>query len=397
MRADPPSIHGAPRSIAMTAPAPLEVPRLLTMLTEQSREHALLLIGLTRRVAWASPGAEYIFGYAPGTMVGLEAAVLFVPEDVERGLASHEFEVATRNGTAEDDRWQQRADGSRFWAVGALIALRDDAGRVEAYAKLLRDRTDLKEQIETLRNHALALDQSARRKDAFLSTLSHELRNPLAPLTNAMQLIRMASAPGSDIDYPLRVIERQTDLLRRLVDDLLDISRIGAGKIELECRALELKDVLAEAVEDVRTLLEERGHALEVLLPAEPIHMVADAARLGQVFVNLLTNAAKYTPVGGRIALQATLEGHEVVVKVVDNGVGIPHDMLPAIFELFTQVDSSRPLARGGLGIGLALVKDLVALHGGTVQVRSEGSGKGSEFAVRLPLATGERAAPMVR
>jgi two-component system CheB/CheR fusion protein len=389
-----PSIEEVP---AVATPRPPDISRLLRMLTEQSLEHAVLVIDTAGRIAWANPGAGYIFGYPAGGMVGLPAAELFVPEDVERGLAGHEIEVATRNGIAEDDRWQRRADGSRFWAVGALVALKDEAGRIEAFGKVLRDRTDLKEQVEALRNHAAALDQAARRKDAFLSTLSHELRNPLAPLANAMQLIRMAAPAGSDIDYPLRVIERQAELLRRLVDDLLEFTRIGAGKIALERREVAIQEVLREAVEDVRPLMDERRHEVESILPAEPLRLLADASRLRQVFVNLLTNAAKYTPPEGRISLRATLEGHEVVVRVADNGVGIPHEMLPRIFDLFTQVESTRSLSRGGLGIGLALVKDLVALHGGIVQVRSEGSGKGSQFIVRLPMGTGEREAPMSR
>ena len=365
------------------------------MLTEQSPEHAVLLLEPRGRVAWANGAAEYIFGYGKGEMVGLVSARLFVPEDVERGLAGHEIEVAIRNGVAEDDRWQLRKDRSRFWAVGAMVALRDDSGRIVALAKVLRDRTDLKARIEALRNHADSLEQGARRKDAFLSTLSHELRNPLAPLANAVHLIRMSAPGAAEIDYPLKVIERQIDLLRRLVDDLLDISRIGAGKIELDRRPVVVQELLRQCVEDVRPLIEERRHAVEMIFPEEPLALRADPARLQQVFGNLLTNAAKYTPPGGRIALQATLEGHEAVVKVSDNGVGIPHEMLPRIFELFTQIEGSRPLARGGLGIGLALVKDLVAMHGGTVQVRSEGDGKGSEFTVRLPLADGEREGPM--
>jgi two-component system CheB/CheR fusion protein len=381
----------------VATPHPIDITRLLRTLAEQSLEHAVLVIDRAGRIAWANPGAEYIFGYPAGGMAGLASADIFVPEDVERGLAGHEIEVATRTGIAEDDRWQRRADGSRFWAVGALVAVKDESGRIEAFAKVLRDRTDLKEQVEALRNHAASLDQSLRRKDAFLSTLSHELRNPLAPLANAMQLIRMAAPAGNDLDYPLRVIERQAELLRRLVDDLLEFTRIGAGKIALDRREVAIQDVLRESVEDVRPLIDERHHAIESIFPAEPLPLVADASRLRQVFVNLLTNAAKYTPPGGRISLRATLEGREVVVRVSDNGVGIPQEMLPRIFDLFTQVETTRPLSRGGLGIGLALVKDLVAMHGGIVQVRSEGTGKGSEFVVRLPMGPGEREAPMSR
>jgi two-component system CheB/CheR fusion protein len=381
----------------MTPSHSLDIPRLLEKFAAESPEHAVLVIDLSGHLAWASPGAERVFGYPHGKMVGLEAAALFVPEDVERGLAGPEIEVAARTGIAEDDRWQLRADGSRFWAVGALVAVHDAAGRLEAYVKVMRDRTDVRAQVEVLANRVAVLEQAVRRKDAFLSTLSHELRNPLAPLANAMQLIRLSSLPGSDIDYPLRVIERQTELLRRLVDDLLDMTRIGAGKIELERQPMVLQELLRDSLDDVRPLVEERRHTVDLIVPDEPLRLVADAGRLRQVFVNLLTNAAKYTPPGGHISVQATLEGHEAVAKVSDDGLGIPHDMLPRIFDLFTQVESSRPFARGGLGIGLALVRDLVALHGGTVQVRSEGSGKGSNFIVRLPIETGERTAPMSR
>jgi two-component system CheB/CheR fusion protein len=374
-----------------------DVALLLRLLGEQSLEHAVLLFDPSGRITWASRGAERILGYGAGELVGRPSVEIFVPEDVERGLAGHEIEVALRNGIAEDDRWQRRRDGSRFWAVGALVALHDESGRVIALAKVLRDRTDLKEHIETLRNHAIALDEAARRKDAFLSTLSHELRNPLAPLTNAVQLIRMSGAGATELEFPLKVIERQVDLLRRLVDDLLDLTRIGAGKILLEREPVVVQELLQQAVEDARPLVEERRHAVEVIVPAGPIGIAADRARLHQVFANLLTNAAKYTPPGGRISVQATLEGDQAVVRVADNGVGIPTEMQPRIFELFTQVETSRALSRGGLGIGLALVKDLVAMHGGSVQVRSEGAGKGSEFTVRLPIATGEREAPMRR
>jgi two-component system CheB/CheR fusion protein len=383
--------------VADPAPDKPDVARLLRMLGEQSGEHVVLLFDPSGRITWANPGAERTFGYPPGELPGMEGVALFVPEDVEGGLARHEIEVALRNGIAEDDRWQRRRDGSRFWAVGALVALHDEAGRVVALAKLLRDRTDLKEQLEALRNHATALAEGARRKDAFLSTLSHELRNPLAPLTNAVQLIRMSNTGGSELEFPLKVIERQVDLLRRLVDDLLDLTRIGAGKIQLERAPVVVQELLQQSVDDVRALVEERRHAVEAIFPAEPIRIAGDRSRLHQVFVNLLTNAAKYTPAGGRISVQATLEGDDAVVKVADNGVGIATEMQPRIFELFTQVETSRPLSGGGLGIGLALVKDLVAMHGGSVQVRSEGAGKGSEFTVRLPAAHAEREAPMRR
>jgi PAS domain S-box-containing protein len=363
------------------------VERLLRMFAQQSLEHAITLLDPGARIAWWSPGAEHIFGYPADEIVGQPGARLFPPEDNEKGLSEHETAVAIDHGSAEDDRWMQRQDGSRFWASGVLVALHDADGSLLGFAKVLRDRTDLKEQIETLRNHARRMDLEARRKDIFLSTLSHELRNPLAPLANAVAIIRMSVAGTPEVEYALKVVERQVDLLRRLVDDLLDLSRIGAGKMELKRTRVPLHELIERAVEAARPLVVERKHRLEVLLPPAPIELDADPERLVQVFVNLLGNAAKYTPSGGMIWINATLEGHEAVIRFEDTGVGIPTEMLPRIFDLFTQVESSQLLSQGGLGIGLSLVKNLVAQHGGSVQVRSEGLGKGSEFIVRLPAA----------
>ncbi|MGE5095102.1 MAG: ATP-binding protein [Betaproteobacteria bacterium] len=361
------------------------------MFAQQSREHAIVLLDREGRVTWWSPGAREIFGHAPEEILGEPSACLFTAEDVDKGMDRLEFEVAEVDNTAQDDRWMRRADGSRFWASGILLAVRDAKGDVVGYAKVLRNRTDLREQIDALRNQLRELESASHRKDVFLSTLSHELRNPLAPLANALQIIRFSVAPGADLEYALRVIERQMELLRRLVDDLLDLSRVGAGKIELERRLVALAGIVRQAVESVRAAAAQRRHALDVVLPDDPMTLEADADRLHQVLVNLLNNAVKYTPEGGHIWVHATTEGDEAVVHVRDNGVGIPSDMLPGIFDLFTQVDAAREHSQGGLGIGLSLVKNLVALHGGSVQVRSDGEGKGSEFTVRLPLhrATG--------
>jgi two-component system CheB/CheR fusion protein len=359
---------------------------LLALLAQQSLEHAIVLLDTVGRVTWWSDGAQRIFGYAPGEILGQRASILFTPEDREAGLDRIELATADTGTPAEDDRWQLRRDGSRFWASGILVALRDAAGTRVGYGKILRNRTDLKEQLEAFRNQVRDLESASHRKDVFLTTLSHELRNPLAPLANALQIIRFAVAPTPDLDYAMRVIERQTDLLRRLVDDLLDLSRVGAGKIELARVPVVLNDVLRQAVESVGAAIAHRQQHLEPTIPDAPIVVEGDADRLLQVFVNLLTNAGKYTPQGGHIWLKATIEAAEAVVHVADDGIGIAPEMLPRIFELFTQVEAARPHSQGGLGIGLALVMNLVALHGGTVQGRSDGPGRGSQFSVRLPL-----------
>ena len=366
--------------------AQASVDERLRLLAECTREHAVMLLDTEGRINWWNAGAERIFGLKRGEAIGQHVSRLFTDEEIEQGLPEHEMAIARVDGSAENDRWLERRDGSRFWANGLMVALRESDGRLIGFGKILRSRTDLWEQIQTLRNRAEALDTEARRKDVFLSTLSHELRNPLAPLSNAVQLIRLAAPSNPELDYPVKVIERQVESLSRLVGDLLDLSRIGAGKIELKKETVILQDIVHIAVESANPLVSGRRHRLEVLLPPVPLYVDGDPDRLVQVFVNLLNNAGKFTPEDGRIWIKGTIEDDEAVVDVQDTGIGIPPDVLPRIFELFTQVESSRPQSQGGLGIGLSLVKDLVTLHGGSVQVRSEGPGKGSEFTVRLPL-----------
>jgi signal transduction histidine kinase len=265
--------------------------------------------------------------------------------------------------------------------------LRDVAGKVIGFGKLLRNSTDLKEQIETLRNRAEELVRADEHKNLFLSTVSHELRNPLAPLSNALQLIRAIRPNDEGLLYPIKLIERQVEFIRRLVDDLLDVTRISVGKVQLELEPIDLRDVVTRAVESTRPLISQRRHSLVQHLLDAPLIVNADADRLEQVFINLLTNAAKYTPEGGRIEIRASTGQTEAWVHFRDNGIGIPTEMLPHVFELFTRGEIAAEQAKEGLGIGLSLVKQLVELHGGSVQVRSEGQAKGSEFTVRLPLA----------
>jgi two-component system CheB/CheR fusion protein len=367
-------------------PESAQAEQLLRLLPRQSKAHAVILLDTAGRVVEWSAGAEEIFGYATAEMIGQTITGLFAPEDVSRGLHDHELGVARADGAAEDDRWMVRKDGSRFWASGVMAALRDEDGQLVGFGKVLRDRTDLRGQVEALENRVAALLQADQRKNLFLGTLAHELRNPLAPLVNAVQLLRLARPDDPDLAYPVKLIDRQVEFLRRLVDDLLDVTRIGAGKIELKKEPLQLGETLRRVTEACQPRAEERRQRLELLLPAGAIPLEADPARLQQIFMNLVINAIKYTPEEGRIWVKATVEGGEAVVGVEDTGLGIAPEMLPRLFELFTQEESSRYRSEGGLGIGLSLVKSLVTLHGGSVQVRSDGKGKGSEFTVRLPL-----------
>ncbi|HEX2228607.1 MAG TPA: PAS domain-containing sensor histidine kinase [Candidatus Binatia bacterium] len=360
------------------------VEQFLRLLAEQSKEHAFILLDADGRVTWWSPGATHLFDRDAEEMVGQPLTRLFTPEDVEKGIPEQELAIARDVGKAEDDRWQLRADGSRLWVTGMSVALRDENGNLLGFGKIVRNRTDLKEQLETLRNEVKTLTSRDEQKNIFVATLSHELRNPLTPLSSAVQLLRKTAPATAALEYPIKLIERQVEFIQRLVDDLLDVTRITTGKIRLNKQKVALHEIVNRAVEAIQPLIEERDQNLQVLLPSNPIEFVADPDRLHQVLVNLITNAAKFTPHEETIWVKGTIEGEEVVVHVEDTGVGIPPAMLAGIFDLFTQVET--PLSHGGLGIGLSLVRNLVTLHGGSVQVRSDGLGKGSEFTVRLPL-----------
>ncbi len=251
------------------------------------------------------------------------------------------------------------------------------------------DITESRRDAEELRKLAAELSEADRRKDEFLATLAHELRNPLAPIRNGLQILRTTQDPAA-IERTRGMMERQLTQMVHIVDDLLDMSRISQGKLQLRRDRVKLKEVLNTALETSRPIIEAGGHKLSVVLPVEPIFVDADATRLGQVFSNLLNNAAKYSEREGRIELKAEVRGREVEVRIADAGVGIPQEMLPKIFEMFSQVDRSLEKSQGGLGIGLTLVKRLTEMHGGSVEASSSGPGMGSEFVVRLPVDLSE-------
>ena len=239
----------------------------------------------------------------------------------------------------------------------------------------------------TVQAHADGLREADRRKNEFLATLAHELRNPLAPLRNSLEVVRLGGDTPTSFQQVREMMDRQVQQMTRLVEDLLDVSRIAQGKLVLRKGPLDLRSILEQAVQMSAPLLEARNHRLSVDLPTTPLNVVADQARLLQVFVNLLNNAAKYTPEAGQISLSALREGEQMVVRVKDDGMGISAHMLPHVFELFTQIDVGPERPQSGLGIGLTLVRRLVELHGGTITATSPGVGLGSEFVVRLPLA----------
>jgi PAS domain S-box-containing protein len=230
--------------------------QLLLVMADQTKELAVTLLDVDGVIRWWGSGAEQIFGISKKDAVGSHTSRLFTPEDVALGLPEHEIAVAKANSSAEDDRWLLRGDGSRFWATGLMVALRNDKGDLLGFGKVMRNRTDLKEQLESLRQQAEAATTANQRKDIFLYTLSHELRNPLAPLANAVQIIRMTASGSPEVETSLRIIERQMENLQRLVGDLLDLSRISAGKVEIQKETLAIHEVIGRAVEtQVGTIL----------------------------------------------------------------------------------------------------------------------------------------------
>ena len=257
-----------------------------------------------------------------------------------------------------------------------------------ANAELESANVSLQNEITERARVELALKEADRHKDEFLAMLAHELRNPLAPIYNAVQLMRRKSIDDPQLVWSRDVIERQTMHLSRLVDDLLDVSRITRGKINLTKEPLEVTNLISRAVETTHPLIVERAHDLVIDVPDEPLRVLGDPTRLTQALGNVLSNAAKYTERGGRITVRVSREGPEVLIRVIDNGEGIPADLLPVIFNLFTQLERTSGHAQGGLGIGLALVRKLVEMHGGSVTAHSDGVGHGSEFVIRLPLQT---------
>lgn len=269
-------------------------------------------------------------------------------------------------------------DGSERWLRVSAAPLRDDDGKVLGACSVVQDMTAAKRAEQ-------ALKDADRRKNEFLATLAHELRNPLAPISNGLYLLREGKVEGPAATEVRDMLDRQVRHLVRLVDDLMEVSRIAGGKVTLRKQSVPLDDLLRNAIETSRPLLDASAHRLTLDLPDEPLHLRADPVRITQVFANLLNNAAKYTDPGGQIALHARAEDDDVVVTVRDNGLGISPAMLPRLFDLFTQVRHTQDRAQGGLGIGLSLVRNLVERHGGSVQARSEGLGHGSEFVVRLP------------
>jgi PAS domain S-box-containing protein len=340
-------------------------------------------------------GLPFFVNRAGLALVGLESIEearrtrvqeFFFPEDQPRVMNEFLPRVMKEGHGEIEIRFRHFKTGEARWMAYKVLALTDSGGEAVGFATVSQDVTERKRLEDNLRRLAADLSETDRRKNEFLATLAHELRNPLAPMSNMLEVLKRANGDGEILQRAHETIERQLDQMVRLVDDLLDWNRITHDRLELRRGEVELSSVIQQAVEVARPLLDEAEHELTIDLPDEPVFLNADRARLAQVFGNLLNNSCKYTRPHGRISLTATREDGEVVVTVKDNGAGIPPDKLGSIFDMFMQVDKTSERSQGGLGIGLTLVKRLVEMHGGSIEPRSGGEGMGSEFVVRLPV-----------
>jgi len=347
------------------------------ILMDNIKDYAIFMLDPTGQIMTWSLGAERILGYKEEEILGHDFCAIFTPHDISKEQPQQELHEASEKGRAEDERWHIRKDGSRLWASGVVTPLWDETGALRGYAKVLRDITERK-----LNEDRMA--EENQRKDEFLAMLSHELRNPLAAISNGTQLLKLEKSPTA-IEVA-GVIDRQVTSLIQLVNDLTDVARMTTGKFQLRIERVSLIDIIKRAVEVVQHDMDARRHELTVSMPQEAIWIDADSNRLQQAFGNLLSNSAKYTDPGGRVWLTIERAGNEVFIKVKDNGAGILVEMLDRIFDLFIQADRSLDRSQGGLGIGLTLVKRLIEMHGGKIEARSEGAGLGSEFVVRLPV-----------
>lgn len=356
----------------------------LRLLVEGVTDHAMFLLDADGRIRTWNRGAERLTGFPAAQVLGRDTAVLYTEEDARAGRPVAELGSTRASGALRVEGWRQRAEGGRFWADIATTVVQRDNGQLRGYVQIIRDLTE--------RRRVEQLEDEGRRIGGFIAMLSHELRNPLAPIRNAATILkRRVDTP--EAQWCAGVIDRQVGHMARLVDDLLDVSRVTSGKIRLEREGLDLAALVQSAVESVRHVVQGSQHELSLSLPPAPVHVLGDATRLTQVVVNLMTNAARYTPAGGHIRLSLVDDGRLATLQVADDGMGMGETLLQRAFEPFVQGERALDRADGGLGIGLTLVRSIAELHGGAVSAASAGPGQGTTMTVTLPLAEPSAAA----
>jgi len=356
------------------------------LMIESVQDYAIYMLDADGLVASWNSGAQRMTGYFRDEILGRHFSRFFTEEDANAGKPWEEIAQARRHGRADNEGWRVRKDGERFWARAVLSAVQDRDGHLRGFAKVTQDLS--------ARRHMQDLEKAARNVNEFIAMLAHELRNPLAPIRNAVEVMAKLPADAQAQEAMRLTIDRQSAQLVRIVDDLLDIARITKGSLSIERRRLELANAVRRAVETSAPGIEAARHTLDVDLAGTPLLVEGDLDRLAQLVANLLNNAARYTPPGGRISVRARREGNYAVIRVRDTGRGIEAGMLERIFDMFVQEGRS-PLERvgGGLGVGLALARRIAELHGGKLEAHSDGVNRGAEFILCLPVAAPASAA----
>ena len=367
------------------------------LLVEGVQDYAIYMLTPDGTVTSWNGGARRIKGYEAHEIVGKHFSRFYRAEDIDAGKPWGELAMAREHGRAEDEGWRVRKDGTRFWARVVVTALRDADGQLHGYAKVTQDLTQQRQ--------SAALEVAARQVHDFIAVLAHELRNPLAPIRNAAHLLAVATPGAQEFEVARLAIDRQSAQLMRIVDDLLDIGRITRGALSIHPQRVDLRDIVARAIEAARPGIDSAGHQLSIQLPPEPVFLQADELRVTQALTNVLNNAARYTDAGGKIALSLRRERQDqnyseeadqlawASLSVRDTGRGIDPQFIASIFGMFVQGRHAASRSQGGLGVGLALARAIIELHHGTIEARSEGAGKGSEFIIKLPVEAARPAA----
>jgi two-component system, chemotaxis family, CheB/CheR fusion protein len=381
------------RQLRESAVALKESEQRFRSMVDEVRDYAIFMLDPNLVIVSWNAGAERIYGYAAAEVLGRSSA-MFLTEEGRRGAPERAFRTAIDQGRFEEEAARVRKDGTRFLGNIVMTALRDESGNLFGFVEIVRDITEKKkaddERLQLIREQEARAqaELALAARDEFLAILSHELRNPLGAISNALALLQRKA---TDRDTSVRAVEiasRQTDKLTRLVNDLLDLSRITSGKVKLERVAVNVRHTVDKAIQSFRTQAMARQSNIDVVAPDFPVLADADPVRLEQIVTNLLDNASKFTNPGGHIAVEIERRDNYVILSVADDGIGIQSDMVDRIFTPFIQGETGRRGSSSGLGLGLAIVKRLVEQHGGEISVHSDGIGHGSRFTISLPLAT---------
>lgn len=361
-------------------------PELFKLLVEAVQDYAIFVLDSSGHIVTWNAGAQRIKGYDTQDILGVHFSRFYTAEDLASRKPERELEIAARDGRVEDEGWRVRKDGSTFWANVVITALFDRAGHLRGFAKVTRDLTERRRTEQAEQERRRAAEEANRLKDHFLATVSHELRTPLNVLTGTIWRIRSLEMDSVDRERAMNALERNVKLMTRLVEDLLDVSRMISGQLALDLRPVELGSVIQTSLEAVLPAARAKSVTIHTSLSPSARPILGDALRLQQVVWNLLSNALKFTDAGGGVEVRLARQGVEVVLQVRDSGRGIAPSFLPRLFDRFTQQDASSTREAGGMGLGLSIVKHLAELHGGRVVAHSEGSGKGATFEVCFPV-----------